>query len=215
MNVHLTDRQCVEQIKANNSSAFDVLYMRYKRQLHTFVYALVLNYDDAEDAVSQTFEKLWERSNTYHGTGSVKSWLFAIARNEAYSLLRKRPRHVQSLDAADGEAQDDIMLSGIAGGFNDPRDIYEAKEVLAIINAALRSLSPKHRCVYLLRWRDGLSYCEIAERLHIPLGTVKSRMDKATKYLSKRVGPYCNAWRDLQCKRTRNAKKYLGTSLTL
>jgi RNA polymerase sigma-70 factor (ECF subfamily) len=206
----LTDRQCIEHISAGKSIGFDVLYERYRREIHSVVYALVLNYEDAEDVVSQTFQRLWQKSETYNGTGSVKSWLFAIARNEACTLLRKRPRQCESLDVAAGGDEDDPVLSRIASSLNHPRDICEAKELLSIINDAIRALSPKHRCVYLLRWREGLSYWDIAERLRIPLGTVKSRMDKATKHLSRRIGPYCQRWRDLQCKSAKNAKQCLG-----
>lgn len=141
------------------------LYRRYSARLYGLGLRLVGERGMAEELVQETFVRLWRSAPRFDpGRGSVRTFTFTIARRVAVDLLRRkasRPlltgeRGVERADAPEGEAYDNLLL-GL-----DVRD-------------ALDSLSPKHRRVLELMVDEDLAQAEIAERLQIPVGTVKTR----------------------------------------
>ncbi|MGH2716470.1 MAG: sigma-70 family RNA polymerase sigma factor [Thermoleophilaceae bacterium] len=137
------------------------LYRRYSARLYGLGLKLLGERGMAEELVQETFLRLWRSAGRYDPErGSVRTFLFTIARRVAVDLLRRsasRPLSSQEhIEVIDDRSFDSLLLS------LDVRD-------------ALGALSPKHRDVLELMLDEDLGQAEIAERLEIPLGTVKTR----------------------------------------
>jgi len=121
--------------------------------------------------------------------------LYRIVSNLYIDLLRKRPRHrVESLDAPLETPRGELIreLPDVAA---NPEAIFERELFDSTIQRALGMLSEELRMVVVLSDVEGFSYEEIAAMLHIPLGTVKSRLHRARQVLQERLQPYLEARR--------------------
>lgn len=174
-----TDEQLIDQISAGNSAAFAQLYQRYKHALFAFCFRLLKDRDDALDAVQETFVKIHNRLPTLHDPDSFRVWMFAIVRNEAYAILRRK----NNLVGLDGEAQN-VWEEGT------PLDSMIGKEKVEIVQRLLERLKPEYREVLMLREYEQLSYAEIAAVTGDTESSVKSRLFKARKALTKKFMPY-------------------------
>ncbi len=140
------------------------LYRRYAGRLYGFALQSVGNAYLAEEVVQECFVRLWRTAGRFDsGRASVGTYLFVIARSVAVDV-RKRPSNRPLAVLPEGtEPADD-------------EDIEERITQRLAVRAALESLSPAHREVITLAHDDGFTQSEIADRLAIPLGTVKTRM---------------------------------------
>lgn len=136
---------------------------RYGGPLFGFGKRLLKDTGMAEELVQDTFVRLWRSADRFDpARGSARTWIYSIARNSAIDLHRRRAARPLDLD--------DPELA--AFGIEEPHDqLVERLEV----RDALEGLGDKHREVLLLSYDEGMTQAEIAERLSIPLGTVKTR----------------------------------------
>lgn len=139
------------------------LFDRYGGPLFGYGMRLLRDTGMAEELVQDTFVRLWRGASRYDaGRGSARTWIYSIARNAAIDLQRRRSAR-PLLQAA---PEDEFF------GSEEPHEqIVERLEV----RAALETLGEKHREVLHLSYDKGLTQLEIAERLSIPVGTVKTR----------------------------------------
>jgi len=169
------DRDLLARIAKRDSAALRALYMSHNVRVYRFVLRLAGNENLAEDVVSETFLKVWQKAASYTGQAKVTTWLLTIARNEAISVLRRKKE--APLDAEQAEAQEDE---------SDTQEIATAKKDKgAIMRACIDKLSEAHREVIDLVYYQELAIFEIAEMLDIPENTVKTRMFHARKQLSE------------------------------
>jgi len=173
----------------------DALMEAYDRHAETLFGATVRFLGDREAAaeiVQETFVAAWRSAVTFDSTaGSLRTWMLRIARNRAIDRLRaeaRRPGLIQ-LPANDGEEAlldplDRLVerrRQGVDEG--DPAVMLERSWSGAVVRTALADLAGHEREVVFLAYRDGLTQHEIAERLGLPLGTVKSRTRRALAHL--------------------------------
>lgn len=166
------DLAVLKRVMEGSESALEELYQKYGVMLLTYVLHLVQDRHTAEDLIQEVFIAVWRSASRYRGQASVKTWLFKIAHYQAVSWLR---RHVQPEQKASTEER----------VHPDPENQAMDSWLKVQIQAALAKLSPEHRAVVELTFYQGLSYSEIAEILDCPVGTVKSRMSYARRYLSE------------------------------
>ena len=152
---------------------FERLFRDYQSKVYAFALRFTSNRDDALDLTQDVFVKVFAALG-HDGIRNESAWIYRIAVNACIDWLRKRKREaavcdiaVCSLGECDSEQQESEM-----------RDL---------ITQALRNLSPLHRRILLLRWIEGLSYKEIAQRLGCSVGTVMSRLHYARKYLHQHI----------------------------
>lgn len=130
----------------------------------------------AEDVVQNVFLKLQSERNSIRNADSLQSWIFTVARNEAFGELRRRK----------GEAlDDDVVWEGEL-----PDDVLTGKNRREAIESALNALYPSFREVIILREYEQLSYDEIARVTHTTISSVKSRLFKARKALIEKLKPF-------------------------
>lgn len=153
------------------------LIQTYQHELWDYAFSITRSMDMADDVVQDVFLKVYEKLYTYRGEASIKTWLFRITRNTCFN--RKKSSFIRR-----------ILLMGEVGEerVTSPSAENQALDNL-MLNEAWRlvlDLPIKHREVMVLHAYHGLSQEEIAALLHVPLGTVKSRLHHARMKLAKR-----------------------------
>ena len=171
------DEALVRRAQAGDLEAFNILITRHERPVFNVALRLLRDVGLAEDATQDTFIRAWQNIGTFQ-TGSVRSWLYQIATNRSYDMLRASARRpAGSLEAETVEIEP-IWTSGGQG--DEAPDAHTLRRELSIyLERALTALPEDQRMVVLLVDVQGLDYHEVAEALGIALGTVKSRLSRA------------------------------------
>ena len=170
--VDATDSALLIRVAERDRAAFELLYHRYVRSVFGLALRRLRDRQRAEDAVQETFTAVWRSAGSYRPErGPAAPWLYAIARNAIVD--RMRARHEPPTEAPD-----------LASSEPGPGDQAESSFVSWRVHRALEELPDKEREVIELAYWSGLSQSEVAEFLHIPLGTVKTRTRSALSRLA-------------------------------
>lgn len=179
-----SDEALMARVKAGDQEAFAALVRRYEQPLFNYACKMLGNRADAEDVFQETFLRIHLHGNRFWSNAPFRPWLYRIATNLCKDRLRYRKRRpetpVSSLRKDDGGSDPVEQWESNAAR---PDEIALARETAERMEAALAALSVKHRAVFLMAHQEGLSYAEIGRALRIPVGTVKSRMNKAVALL--------------------------------
>jgi RNA polymerase sigma-70 factor (ECF subfamily) len=160
------DAAAMTRVAAGDTDALRALYDRYGRMAYAIAYRIVGESQLAEECVQDVFVQVWKNAGRYDPARALLStWLCAIARNRALDAVRSRQR--RPLPFAEVEPD---------GSAPDAADIVVAADDAVRVAEAMAELPPAQLEVLQLAHFDGLSHAEIAERLQLPLGTVKGRM---------------------------------------
>jgi RNA polymerase sigma-70 factor (ECF subfamily) len=160
-------------------TAVRALYRRYGRLVYAVAHRVLGRRDLAEDAVQQTFVRAWQAADRFDVTRDPAPWLATIAKRAAIDIHRRE--HRRPTFSLDGIATDD------RGAVSPPPDI-ESLDTVWHVRRAIDTLSPEEATIVRLQHIDGMTHAEIAERLGIALGTVKSRSHRAHRKLATRLG---------------------------
>ena len=165
-----------------NAHALEVVYQRYSRAVYSLALRLLGDGPAAEEVVQETFLKLWRHPTAYQPTrGHLFPWLLGVAHHHAVDLLRHRQLEQRHSVAAGPSPQGDGLVDlidslGIASSDGDPQARVGALEQRLAVGRALARLPQDQRIPLELAYYRGLTQVEIATRLGVPLGTVKTRM---------------------------------------
>jgi RNA polymerase sigma-70 factor (ECF subfamily) len=176
----------IRACQSGDLSGLEGLYERYHRQLYAYLFAMLRSPHAAEDVTQDIFVKLHGNIGSYRFQSPFHHWLFRLARNQAIDHLRReKVRRVTSLDA---EPIEGVPLKErvAAKGQDAAGDALSAERAEAV-RAAVKGLPPSFREVVVLREWEDLAYEEIAERLDLSVGTVKSRLFRARGLLEKKL----------------------------
>ena len=168
------DAALLAAVAEGSQQAFNKFVDRHQQAVRAFLRGLV-SIADADDIAQEAFLVAWSRADTYRGSASVRSWLFAIAWRKAKDnhrrVFRRRQREASYHQAELANASVDVSM----------------EERLAL-RQALMSLSMEQRGAILLCLAGGLSHAEAAEALGLPLGTVKSYVSRGRERLREALG---------------------------
>ena len=171
-----TDEKLMSLFQGGDENAYIVLVNRYKDKLINFIYHYLKDSESAEDVVQETMIKLYQKKHYYKEIAKFSTWLYTIAKNLANTELRKRKNrkitllsHFSNDDKTYEIPSDDLEI-----GQQVQTDV-----VNEIIKNAVNQLSEKFKTVIILRDIQEISYEEISEIIGIPIGTVKSRINRA------------------------------------
>lgn len=147
--------------------AFRKLFQAYAPRLKSYMMRQGADPNTAEELAQETLLTVWRKAGLYSGEkGSATTWIFTIARNLRIDRLRRELTWVALPDGHDEEPSADAL----------PDELLSEQERKVRVQAALANLPADQHEVVSLSYVEGLSHSEIAERLGLPLGTVKSRM---------------------------------------
>ncbi len=175
-NFKKTDEELIFQFQEGNIEAFNELVRRYKDKLLNYVYYYFNDLDTAEDIVQDTFVKLYTHKNSYKEVAKFSTWIYTIAGNLSKTELRKRKRR-KTFSMSD-YTNDDYDLIIKSKGFS-PGEKHDIDENLQKLKQALKKISTDFKTVLILRDIQELSYETISNITSMPLGTVKSRINRA------------------------------------
>ena len=171
-----SDAELLARVGERDRAAFELLYHRYVRSVFGLALRRLGDRGRAEDAVQEAFAAVWRSAGSYRPErGPAGGWLYAVARNAIVDRFRK---------AGDPVSEVPELVSLDAG----PAEVAEASFVSWRVHRALEELPKREREVIELAYWSGLSQSEVAEYLHVPLGTVKTRTRSALQRLSEVLG---------------------------
>jgi len=176
MSHQFTDEELIAQFQAGNEDAYLEIVERFKDRLFAFIYRFVGDEDLAEDLVQDTLIKVYTHRHAYREIARFSTWIYTIAGNLARTELRKRKRRATFSMSALGFGEREYELP--SEDFT-PSKTLEGKQTEKHIRMALAKLPLHFRTVIILRDVQELSYEEISKIMKIPLGTVKSRVNRA------------------------------------
>ena len=180
----ISDEDLIEKFQRGDLYAYELIVKRYKDQLLNFVYRFLNNHEEAEDVVQETFLRVYRNRHAYQRVAKFSTWIYTIAGNLARTELRRRHRRrffsLSSLGVEDKEYEiSDEMLS--------PERHTNTVLSEEIIQREINKLSAKFREVIILRDIQELYYEEISKIIRVPIGTVKSRVNRARLRLQGRL----------------------------
>jgi RNA polymerase sigma-70 factor (ECF subfamily) len=176
------DVQLVASCLSEEQGAWDELYTRYRRKVFNIAYQFVGKFDEAEDLTQEIFIKVFRALERFDAEGNFQQWLIRISKNHSIDHYRRRRKDREML--LEGSLQLDMTPSKT----RNPYRALELNERAAMFKRALTRLPPILRTCLTLRELEGLSYQEIASKLDVPEGTVKSRINRARSEMNRLVG---------------------------
>ena len=163
-------RDHISSIAAGDESALAVLYNASSRLVYSLIFRILTNATDAEEVTLDVYTQVWRNASKFEShRGTVMAWLVIMARSRAIDRLRSQRNFSLT-----------VGLENDSGGYAVCEDTPESqtvgKESVKYVRRALEDLPREQREAILLSFFSGLSHPEVAERLSIPLGTVKTRI---------------------------------------
>ena len=156
-------------VNEGDAQAFAALYDRHGRVAYSLAYRMMGEKQEAEDLVQDAFIKVWRSAGGYRvGRGSVRTWILSIVHNRGIDQLRSRARRRR--------AQDKVETSAPTSEPSEAFDKTWRNSRREQVREALNTLPREQLQVLELAYFSGYTHVEIAERLELPLGTVKGRM---------------------------------------
>jgi len=177
-----TDEELIAKFQKGDVGAFNQIVLRYKDRLLNFIYRFMNDIDKAEDLVQDTFLKLYTHKHSYKEIAKFSTWLYTIAGNLAKTELRKIKRR-KTFSVTDLSYDDkEFIISDVDTG---PEEDIISRNLEKNIQSALNELPNEFRTVIILRDIQELSYEEISSIIGVPLGTIKSRINRGRLKLQK------------------------------
>ena len=170
-------------IENGDQKAYAELMSRYKDSIYFMLLKMVNNRDDADDLTIEAFGKAFKNIKQYTPDYAFSTWLFKIATNNCIDFIRKKRKQTFSIDKGietddGGELNIDIKSSQ-----PDPEENMMKKQKIIMMRDVVERLKPRYRKLVELRYFQERSYEEIADELHLPLGTVKAQLFRAREFL--------------------------------
>ncbi|MCB9357093.1 MAG: sigma-70 family RNA polymerase sigma factor [Calditrichaeota bacterium] len=177
-----TDEELIAEFQQENLAAFDEIVRRYRDPLYNFVVRLLGDTLFSEDVVQETFVRVYRNKHRYHQVAKFSTWIYTIASNLAKTELRRRKvRNFFSISSKGNDERD----YDIVDQHTDVEREVDGRVRTELILRAIEKLPYHFREAVLLRDVQDLSYEEISEVLKVPLGTVKSRVNRGRTRLQE------------------------------
>jgi RNA polymerase sigma-70 factor (ECF subfamily) len=180
------DRQLIEQVKAGDHDAFDVLFQRYFSTVYRQAIRLAGNRDEAEEVVQEVFLTIYAKAQTFRGAAAFSTWLYRITANAALSKLRRRKKGEElSLDDYLPSFREDghHLVRPVVDWSNELEERMTSEERQRLIQQALDQLAPVDKAVVVLSDLEGLSDREIGSALGLSVSAVKARLHRSRLFL--------------------------------
>ena len=180
----LTDEELILEFQRNGTiSAYEILVHRYKNPLINYVFRFLGDYEACVDIVQETMIKVYRYKDSYSSIAKFSTWIYTIAGNLARTEYQRRKRRKIFSINSYGDEKDETYE--IPDESFDPERITDSGIKEKLIQDALEKVSKAYREVVILRDIQDLSYEEISEITNLPVGTVKSRINRGRAQLQK------------------------------
>ena len=174
------DQALMRRVQADDPAAFGVLYDRFSGQAYRVAVGIARSRSHADDMVQEAFISLWRSRARYNPEqGTVAGWVMATVRNRAIDVLRRQSRHDTRRDGTDQTTGERLTAADAV------EEKIAERDGAARLRTTLETLPSAQREVIALAYFGELSATEIADRLTLPVGTVKGRMRLGLSKLRK------------------------------
>jgi RNA polymerase sigma-70 factor (ECF subfamily) len=170
-----SDEALMKAIAAGDQCAMRTLYARHNGRLYNFIVRMVADAGRAEDLVSEVFIDVWRHADRFEGRSQVSTWILSIARFKTLSALHRRR----------DTPTDEIDMELIEDSADTPEEVILNRDRSAQLRICLAQMSRDHREILDLVYYQEKSVEEVAEVVHMPKSTVKTRMFYARKRLAQ------------------------------
>lgn len=170
-------------VEKHDQAAYAELLDRYKESVYFLLVKMINNKDDAEDLTIEAFGKAFKNIAQYTPNFAFSTWLFRIATNNCIDFIRKKRAVTFSLDRAFTNSEGGEMTMDVRSDTLDPEENLIKKQKNVFMRSLVDKLKPRYRTLIELRYFQELSYEEIAEKLDLPLGTVKAQLFRSREFL--------------------------------
>jgi RNA polymerase sigma-70 factor, ECF subfamily len=187
--VQSEDSILIERFQNGDKVAFDALVQKHQARAYQYAFRLTRNPDDAADVVADAFVRVYRALQTFKGDSAFTTWLYRIETNCFLDMRKKKnARPTTSLDSAlnlgDGEVELQVEDNGPTA-----QEEAERSQRLSAVEEAVQKLPEYQRAMIIMYHAESMSYEEIAEALNLPIGTVKSRLNRARLSLRQLLEP--------------------------
>ncbi len=177
-------------VKGDRQAQSEIVYQNEK-MVYNLALKLVGNPEDAENILQETFLKILESLHTFKGGSALSTWIYRIATNFALMHLRSKKRNFVSIDEYPLDEKRDFSHFFKVTDVDPLKDLINT-ELKENLQAAIDSLPPKFKTVFILKDIEGLSLKEISTMLKISLPAVKSNLHRARLFLRNQLMDYLN-----------------------
>lgn len=186
-----SDWALVQTTLAGDQRAYGLLVLKYQRRIQRLIARMVRDTDLVEDIAQETFIRAYRALHQFRGDAQFYTWLYRIAVNTAKKFLMELKREPYLAHSfADNDADDETFSQKQEPTTDEtPETVLAAKELAAVVNAAVDDLPADLKQALVLREVEGLSYEEIAVFMNCPIGTVRSRIFRARDAVSAKIKP--------------------------
>ena len=160
----------------NRNYAFNLLVKKYQEKLYWHLRKILISHEDTDDALQNTFIKVWDNLEKFREDAGLYTWLYRIATNEALTILRKRKQRF-FLPLADVEGQLSNLL--------EEENQFTGNEIQKKLQKAILTLPEKQRIVFNMKYFDEMKYEDMAEILDTSIGALKASYHHAVKKIEK------------------------------
>ena len=173
-------------MRRGDREAFTVLVEPYRQRVYATALRVLGNREDAAEITQEAFLRTFWKITGFHGRAHFYTWLYRIALNLCYQRLERRHREPQPIATSssmddEGPSPAELVVDPSASA----RETSDHHETVTIVRRALTMLKPRDFQILVLREFEELSYEELAQRLHLPKGTIMSRLHRARLALAE------------------------------
>ena len=183
----------------DDESAFADLTQRHRRELHVHCYRMLASFDEAEDAVQETFLRAWRRRETFDGSSQVRAWLYRIATNVCLDMLRRNGRRVTKLESFAEmpwlQPYPDRLLDEVAPRAGEPDAVAVERETIELaFLTAMQVLPPRQRAALIARDVLGWPAAETASLLETSVPAANSALQRARATMQEHLPARRSDW---------------------
>jgi len=184
---------------AGDESAFAALSERHRRALHVHCYRMLASFDDAEDAVQETFLRAWRSRESFDGSSLVRAWLYRIATNVCLDMLRRSKRRLPAMHSFAEvpwlQPYPDRLLDEIAPSDEEPDAVVVERETIELaFLAAMQLLPPSQRAAFIVRDVLGWPAGKTASLLATTVAAANSAVQRARATMKEHLSPQRSEW---------------------
>jgi RNA polymerase sigma-70 factor (ECF subfamily) len=176
------DPALIQAFLGGHREAFDVIVERHRKQIYQLCYRFLGNHEDASDLTQDVFLKLYRSLDTFDRRANFQTWLISVSRNLCIDHYRSVRKERETINR-DVDASTLMPVSHDRSAYSQ----LELRDRVQLLRAALDMLPPTLRTAVLMRDIQELTYQEIADKLHVPEGTVKSRINRGRTELARQI----------------------------
>ncbi len=174
----MEEKEIIElfHLKGKKEEAFRLLVNCYKERLYWHIRKIVLNHEDADDVLQNTFVKVWQGLTEFRYEARLFTWMYRIATNESINFLNDKKRKVYG-----NSGEITVMLENVL----ESDAYFNGDEIQKELQRAILKLFERQRLIFNMKYFDDMSYEDIAEVLEVAVGTLKATYHNAVKKIEE------------------------------